>query len=218
MIVEKNDDMKRLIGFLMVAVLFVGCGKGEMGVDMTREVVMEVSGEWVELELRGVGERSGNRIEGDVWESMGVGGELDGYAMVVIGEQVEYVPLNGELQRVGFEMGSECVISVFGSVTELVCRNSGLVGIVVRGNDILHRLDVSENEGMSTEAYDRLYCSLPDRVGLRSGELLALSAWGEDDEHVNDVVESNGNNARMRNWKVLEGWTEVETRGVKRCE
>ena len=85
----------------------------------------------------------------------------------------------------------------------------------VAGNDVLCEIDLAEGNVMTSEGWDRLFCSLGDRIGLKAGEVHAMPIWGGENSA---LMGANSRNANARNWKVKCGWNEIATEGSRGCE
>ena len=82
----------------------------------------------------------------------------------------------------------------------LSCDYNNLTSLDVSKNTQLTRLFCYRNN-LSTEALDRLYCSLPDRTGVEAGKIYPLYESSPAAE-VATVKATNAANATAKNWKV----------------
>ena len=82
----------------------------------------------------------------------------------------------------------------------LSCSFNSLTALDVSNNTQLTRLFCYRNN-LSTEALDRLYCSLPDRIGVEAGKIYPLYESSPAAE-VATVKATNAANATAKNWKV----------------
>lgn len=96
------------------------------------------------------------------------------------------------------------------------------------GNAPLTSLDVSKNiklkkmhchgNKFNAQAFDDLYCSLPDRTNQSEGGIIQV-IWGRDSENHNEVLKSNATNANNKNWRVqyCEDDKDIPTTGKYIC-
>ncbi|KGN82375.1 hypothetical protein HW49_01910 [Porphyromonadaceae bacterium COT-184 OH4590] len=95
------------------------------------------------------------------------------------------------------------------------------------GNAPLTSLDVSKNiklkkmhchgNKFNAQAFDDLYCSLPNRTNQSEGIIQVI--WGRDSENHNEVLNSNATNANNKNWRVqyCEDDKDIPTTGKYIC-
>ena len=90
----------------------------------------------------------------------------------------------------------------------LNCSDNRLTGLDVSSNILLEKIICHKNNSLSTQALDRLYCSLPDRTGTFSGYIEPIY----DDSSPNDsvVLATNSQNALDKNWKVKYAFDETD--------
>ena len=102
-------------------------------------------------------------------------------------------------------------------LTVLYCQRNQLTALDVSNNTQLTKLSCYRNN-LSTEALDRLYCSLPDRTGVEAGKIYPLYESSPAAE-VATVKATNAANATAKNWKVqyYADDTDIPTTGKHKC-
>ncbi len=124
------------------------------------------------------------------------------------------------------------------SISEIDLSNNPDLWYLCIFNNKLKSLDLSHNprikvlyvdgNNWTTEEFDKMMCSLPDRSGQGSylnrnldggGMGLIETVYDTKDKHYNDFMAANSENAKAKNWKVANGSHVAlpETNGTYEC-
>lgn len=107
---------------------------------------------------------------------------------------------------------SELNVSNCPNLTALYCSNNQLTTLDVRNLTNLNSLSCYENN-FTTQALDDIYCTLPDSEGK------IRPAYSPFDDNIDNVLATNAQNARDKNWSVryyLDN-SDIPTTGSHEC-
>jgi hypothetical protein len=101
-------------------------------------------------------------------------------------------------------------------IYELGCASNGLKSLVISPVNELMDVFISNNK-LSTEAFNEIFCLLPDRTNMgNQGKIMV--AGNSDDPQYNELLASDAGNAKAKNWNVvLANNTAVHTTGTYSC-
>ena len=84
-------------------------------------------------------------------------------------------------------------------LTMLYCSNNKLSSLDVSNNTQLKELSCYDNQ-LSTATIDRIYCALPDRTGVKAGNIVPIVNVSSSNAAI--VKATTKSNATSKNWKV----------------
>ena len=195
---------KILLSFALIVGLLASASTMQAQVNMSRYITLTVTnGAAIKLDFKAAAANTPVRIvSGSNTQDITVGTDWTGFANYTAGSTT--MTVYGDIISFDCSRNYANLTAIDPShntqLERLSCSFNSLTSLDVSKNTQLTRLFCYRNN-LSTEALDRLYCSLPNRTGVEAGKIYPLYESSPAAE-VATVKATNAANATAKKWKV----------------